>query len=50
MDNDAPPTLLVFGDETDAGLCVDGVCAVPSRPAAGTDVTDVTNVEVTGED
>jgi hypothetical protein len=40
MDNEAP-TLLPIGGETDAGLCVDGVCVVPPKP---------TDAEVTGED
>jgi hypothetical protein len=42
MDNESP-ALHLIGDETDAGVCADGVCAVPrgtARQAEGTEVTD----------
>ncbi|PWD51846.1 hypothetical protein C8046_15530 [Serinibacter arcticus] len=29
----ALPTFTMVGSEADAGLCVDGVCAVPTPPA-----------------
>jgi hypothetical protein len=42
MDNEAP-ALLPIGDETDAGLCVDGVCIVPPT-------SKQQDAEVTSED
>jgi hypothetical protein len=36
MDNEAPVLRLV-GDDTNAGICVDGVCAVPTPATQDTE-------------
>jgi hypothetical protein len=33
----APGLISLIGDETDAGLCVDGLCVVPTPAAADTE-------------